>query len=78
MTIAKKVSESIMISSYEQNKKPSKKHMINYSIDLTNKPYVTKFAKRVEYVHSFKTHFSVPSVIYINAPTGYVFTTAES
>ena len=28
--------------------------------------------------HSFKTHISSPSVSYINAPTGYVFTIAES
>ena len=34
VTIAKKVSESIVISSYEQNKKQDKKHMINYSIDM--------------------------------------------
>ena len=34
--------------------------------------------KRVLYTHSFKTHFSSPSVSCINAPTGYVFTTAES
>ena len=34
--------------------------------------------KGVLYTHSFKTHFSSPSVSYINAPTGYVFTTAES
>ena len=34
VTIAKKVSESIVISSYEQNKKQGTKHMINYSIDL--------------------------------------------
>ena len=34
VTIAKKVSESIVIPSYEQNKKQSKKHMINYSNDL--------------------------------------------
>ena len=32
LTIAKKVSESLVISSYEQNKKQGKKHMINYSI----------------------------------------------
>ena len=40
--------------------------------------YVIRFPKRVLYLHSFKTHFSLPSVSYINAPTGYVFTTAES
>ena len=34
VTIAKKISESIVISSYEQNKKQTKKRMINYSIDL--------------------------------------------
>ena len=34
VTIAKKVSESIVISSYEQNKNKVKKHMINYSLDL--------------------------------------------
>ena len=34
--------------------------------------------KGVLYMHSFKTHFSLPSVSYINAPTGYVFTTSES
>ena len=34
VTIAKKVSESIVIPSYEQNKKQSIKYMINYSIDL--------------------------------------------
>ena len=32
--VAKKVSESIVISSYEKNKKQGKKHMINYSNDL--------------------------------------------
>ena len=35
VTIAKKVSESFVMSSYEQNKKYKvKKHMINHSIDL--------------------------------------------
>ena len=33
VTIVKKISESIVIS-YEQNKKQTKKRMINYSIDL--------------------------------------------
>ena len=34
--------------------------------------------KVVLYMHSFKKHFSSPSVNYINAPTGYAFTTSES
>ena len=34
--------------------------------------------KGVLYTNSFKTHFSSPSVSCINAPTGHVFTTAES
>ena len=39
---------------------------------------VTRFAKRgLIYTHSFKTHFSLPSVSYINAPTAHVFNTAE-
>ena len=40
--------------------------------------YVIKFAKKVLYMHSFKTHFSSPSVSYINAPTAHVFNMAES
>ena len=34
--------------------------------------------KGVLYMHSFKTHFSSPAISYINAPTGYLFTTTES
>ena len=38
---------------------------------------VTRFAKGVLYTHSFKTHFSSPSVSYINVPTAHVFNTAD-
>ena len=40
--------------------------------------YVTRFAKRgLVHGDSFKTHFSSPSVSYINAPTTHVFNTAK-
>ena len=34
--------------------------------------------KYVLCMHSYKTHFSLPSVSYINAPTGHLFNAAES
>ena len=51
--------------------------ILSFALHLANL-YVTRFAKRVLYMHSFKTHFLSPSVSCSNAPTGYVFTTAES
>ena len=39
--------------------------------------YVIRFAKGVLYMQSFKTHFSLPPVSYINAPTAHVFNTGE-
>ena len=47
-------------------------------LDIMELPNVARFAKRVLYTYSFKTHFSLPSVSYINAPTAHVFNTAES
>ena len=38
---------------------------------------VTRFVKRGIIHTQFKTHFSSPSVSYINAPTAHVFNTAE-
>ena len=38
---------------------------------------LTRFAKRVLHTHSFKTHFSLPSVSYNNVPTTHVFNTAK-
>ena len=35
--------------------------------------YVTRFSKGVLYTHSFKTHFSSPSVNYINALTASTY-----
>ena len=35
------------------------------------------FPEGVLYAHSFKTHFSLPSVSYINGPTVHMFNTAE-
>ena len=40
--------------------------------------YVTRFAKRVLYIHSFKTHFSSPFDAYINGPTAHVCNTTIS
>ena len=45
---------------------------------LVNNTNVTRFAKRVLYMHFFKTHFSSPFDNYTNGPTAYVFNTAES
>ena len=47
-------------------------------ITIANMHMWPDFPKGVLYTHNFKTHFSSPSVSYINAPKGYVFTTAES
>ena len=44
-------------------------------IVITITVLVTRFAKGVLYMHSFKTHFSSPSVSYINVPTTHVFNT---
>ena len=38
---------------------------------------MTRFPCGVLYTHSFKTHFSLPFLSYINGSTAHVFNTAE-
>ena len=45
---------------------------------VMNSLCVTRFAKRVLYMHSFKTHFLPLFVNYINGPTAHVFNTTEA
>ena len=39
--------------------------------------FVARFAKKILYMHSFKTHFLLSFVSYISAPTAHVFNNAE-
>ena len=57
------------------------KHLYNFNKQILlhcfQSSNVTRFAKRVLYMHSFKTHFSLPSVRNINASTALGFTTRK-
>ena len=51
--------------------------MLNVPCIGRNILFNSRFAKKDLYTHSFKTHFSLPAVSYINALTAHVFNTAE-
>ena len=46
-------------------------------VDILSSINATRFAKRVLYTHSFKTHFSLPFDSYINGPIAHLFNNAE-
>ena len=59
------------------HRKPSKLYY-NIKNQIFKSYKCDQLCQKGSYTQSFKTHFSSPSVTYINALTAYVFTTAES